>query len=140
MKLREAKQAVFDLARIVDTDSFREMFPELAAVYNLRLKKSWLEILAALRAESREWLRAIWTVTMAARERQREQRLRKLERSEKKLSKVLTGLVEGLDPEQAMVVMAQAAASVKGKNQTLEYAEAEAYRVRDRMLEEGGPW
>jgi len=132
MKLKEAKQAVFDLARIIDTDSFREMFPELAAVYNLRFKQSWLEILAALKAESREWLRAIWVATMQGRERKRQRRAKTFERAGKNLSRVLHNLVEDLDPEQAMVAMAQAAASVTEDNETLEYAEAEAHRVRDR--------
>ena len=137
MKLSELKQAVFDLACITDTAMFRDMFPELANVFDLRLKKSWQEILEALEAESRAWLRQIWDVTMAARRREFDRIGSAYAMSTHNLPDVLTDLFADMDAEDRMVAMAQAAATVSGGNATREYAEAEAFAYRDTLLKEG---
>lgn len=129
MRLPALKQAVYDLAMVQSTEGFREMFPELAVVYNLRYKQSWQEILAALQAESPEWLHQIWVVTVRSRQRQ----LRALADEAATVTHNLPAVLNALaaaDPssEAATAAFAKSAGSFDPQRVTLEYGEAEASR------------
>lgn len=137
MKLRDIKQEVFDLASVIDTPAFREMFPELSAVYNLRLKASWLEILSALKAESQEWLDEIWWVTMRVRQRKLDCLKAKFSMATEHAPEAISALVASLPSETGLTAAAYMAASLRKGASTWEYAEADALTRRDRLVTEG---
>jgi len=127
VKLPALKQAVYDLAMVQSTEGFREMFPELAAVYNLRYKQSWQEILAALQAESPEWLHQIWVITVRSQQRQLRALADETATVARNLPAVLNAIAADLGSEAAAAAFAKSAGSFDPKLVTLEYAEAVAF-------------